>query len=56
MWGLSKDFGLAGFRMGFIHSHSKELINILDGQSIFTCSPVHMQQVEGKTSWHKATT
>ena len=23
MWGLSKDFGLAGFRMGFIHSYSK---------------------------------
>ena len=23
MWGLSKDFGLAGFRMGFIHSYNK---------------------------------
>ena len=23
MWGLSKDFGLAGFRMAFIHTFSK---------------------------------
>ena len=23
LWGLSKDFGLAGFRMGFIHTYNK---------------------------------
>ena len=26
MWGPSKDFGLAGFRMGFIHSYSKDSV------------------------------
>jgi len=45
MWGFSKDFGLAGFRMGFIHSYNSSLLASIDGGSIFTCVPAHMQNV-----------
>jgi len=45
MWGLSKDFGLAGFRMGFIHSYSKDLLQCLDGSCIYTCVPTHQQHM-----------
>ena len=46
LWGLSKDFGLAGFRVGFIHSHNADLIRCLDGMSFYTSASVHIQQVE----------
>ena len=46
LWGLSKDFGLAGFRMGFIHSHNKDLIRCLDGMNLYTSGSVHIQQVK----------
>jgi len=45
MWGMSKDFGLAGFRMGFIHSYSKDMMKCLDGMQLYTSVPVHIQQV-----------
>jgi aspartate/methionine/tyrosine aminotransferase len=45
LWGLSKDFGLAGFRLGFIHTHSEELVRCLDGMNLYTCASVHIQQV-----------
>ena len=45
MWGFSKDFGLAGFRMGFIHSYSSDVLACIDGGCIFTCVPAHMQNV-----------
>jgi len=48
MWGLSKDFGLAGFRLGFIHSYNSNMIKCLDGMSIFVSSSVHIQQVAAK--------
>lgn len=48
MWGLSKDFGLAGFRLGFIHSYNRSLVQCLDGMSIFVSSSVHIQQVAAK--------
>jgi len=54
MWGLSKDFGLAGFRLGFIHSYNRNLIQCLDGMSIFISSSVHIQQVAAKLLGDKA--
>jgi len=45
LWGMSKDFGLAGFRMGFIHTFNKDLITCLDGMAIYACVPAHMQNV-----------
>ena len=45
MWGFSKDFGLAGFRLGFIHSYSENLLSCVDGGSIFTSVPAHIQHV-----------
>ena len=50
MWGMSKDFGLAGFRMGFIHSYSKDMMKCLDGMQLYTSVPVHIQQVLYSTS------
>eukprot|EP00090_Calanus_glacialis_P002417 TRINITY_DN11811_c0_g1_i4.p1 TRINITY_DN11811_c0_g1~~TRINITY_DN11811_c0_g1_i4.p1 ORF type:complete len:423 (-),score=100.76 TRINITY_DN11811_c0_g1_i4:67-1335(-) len=48
MWGMSKDFGLAGFRMGFIHSYNKDMIKCLDGMMIYTSVSVHIQQFVSK--------
>jgi len=48
LWGLSKDFGLAGFRLGFIYSHSSSLVQCLDGMNLYTCGPVHIQQVTAR--------
>jgi len=48
MWGLSKDFGLAGFRIGFIHSYNKNFIQCMDGMCIFISSSVHIQQVASR--------
>jgi len=48
LWGMSKDFGLAGFRLGFIYSHSSNLVKCLDGMSLYTCGPAHMQQVTAR--------
>ena len=45
LWGMSKDFGLAGFRMGFIHSYSKDMVRCLNGMMFYTSVPVHIQQV-----------
>jgi aspartate/methionine/tyrosine aminotransferase len=45
LWGLSKDFGLAGFRLGFIHTYNNNLIRCLDGMNFYTCASVHIQQV-----------
>ena len=45
LWGLSKDLGLAGFRMGFIHSLSEEVLRSIDGMKFYTCVPAHIQQV-----------
>ena len=42
---MSKDFGLAGFRMAFIHTYNKNVLKCLDGMSIFTSMPTHMQHV-----------
>ena len=42
---MSKDFGLAGFRMGFIHTFNKNVIKCLDLSCLFTSVPVHMQHV-----------
>ena len=42
---MSKDFGLAGFRMAFIHTYNKNVLKCLDGMSIFTSIPTHMQHV-----------
>jgi len=54
MWGMSKDFGLAGFRLGFIHSYNSSMIQCLDGMSIFISSSVHIQQVTAKLLSDKA--
>jgi len=55
MWGMSKDFGLAGFRMGFIHSYNEDLVKCLDGMNLYTSASVHIQQLVAKllldTSW-----
>lgn len=45
LWGLSKDLGLAGFRMGFVHSLSEEVLRSIDGMKFYTCVPAHIQQV-----------
>ena len=51
MWGLSKDLGLAGFRIGFLHSYSIDIIRCFDGMSIFVSSAVHVQNVrEARTN------
>ena len=44
LWGLSKDLGLAGLRLGFLHSYSAGLLACLDGSQLYTCPPVHTQQ------------
>jgi len=48
LWGLSKDFGLAGFRLGFIYTHSSSLVTCLDGMCLYTCVPAHIQQVTAR--------
>eukprot|EP00092_Neocalanus_flemingeri_P016038 GFUD01017358.1.p1 GENE.GFUD01017358.1~~GFUD01017358.1.p1 ORF type:complete len:423 (+),score=120.19 GFUD01017358.1:70-1338(+) len=55
MWGMSKDFGLAGFRMGFIHTYNNDMIKCLDGMNLYTSTSVHIQQFVAKllldTKW-----
>ena len=46
MWGMSKDFGLAGFRVGFIHSYNKRVMKCLDGMYLYTSLPPHIQKVK----------
>lgn len=39
LWGLTKDFALAGFRVGVIHTQSKELLQCLRAVSTYQCTP-----------------
>ncbi|XP_042856908.1 1-aminocyclopropane-1-carboxylate synthase-like protein 1 [Penaeus japonicus] len=39
LWGLSKDFGLAGFRLGVIISRCEKLMTCLRAISIYKCTP-----------------
>ena len=45
LWGLSKDFSLAGLRIGFIHSYNTDLMKCLDGMKFYTSVSVHIQEV-----------
>ncbi|XP_023336360.1 probable inactive 1-aminocyclopropane-1-carboxylate synthase-like protein 2, partial [Eurytemora carolleeae] len=45
LWGFSKDFGIAGFRVGAIHSLNQDLIRTIDAMGIFTSVSAHIQQV-----------
>ena len=54
LWGLSKDFGLAGLRMGFVHSYNTDLIKCLDGMQFYTSVSVHIQQVNDRSDSTKA--
>jgi len=45
LWGFSKDFGIAGFRLGVIHTHSKDMLQAIDGLGIYVSVSTHIQQV-----------
>ncbi|KAK7070774.1 hypothetical protein SK128_022016 [Halocaridina rubra] len=38
VWGMTKDFGLAGFRAGVIHSTNQEVVNCLKKLSTYQCT------------------
>lgn len=44
IWGFSKDFGLAGLRVGVIYSFSEEVVRALTPLSTYKCVPHVVQQ------------
>lgn len=55
LWGLSKDFGLASFRFGVLHSLNSEVIKSIAGMGLFSNVECHIQQISAKmlmdTTW-----
>ena len=55
IWGLSKDFGLAHFRMGVMYSWNAALIKAMDSMCLYTCVQGHIQEISRKmlldTQW-----
>ncbi|XP_068238829.1 probable inactive 1-aminocyclopropane-1-carboxylate synthase-like protein 2 [Palaemon carinicauda] len=44
LWGFSKDFGLAGLRIGVIYSFSEEVVQALSNLSVYKCTPQIVQE------------
>uniref|UniRef100_A0A2P2I1Q6 1-aminocyclopropane-1-carboxylate synthase-like protein 1 n=1 Tax=Hirondellea gigas TaxID=1518452 RepID=A0A2P2I1Q6_9CRUS len=44
LWGMSKDFGLAGFRFGVIHTRNEELLRYLAVVSMYQATPSIIQE------------
>ena len=48
LWGFSKDFGLASFRFGVLHTLNKDLMKIMEGMCLYSSVEVHIQQMGGR--------
>lgn len=48
LWGFSKDFGMASFRYGVIHTLNEDLMTIMNGMSLYTSVEGHIQQIGAK--------
>ncbi|XP_064120214.1 1-aminocyclopropane-1-carboxylate synthase-like protein 1 [Macrobrachium nipponense] len=44
LWGFSKDFGLAGLRIGVIYSFSEDVFQALSNMSLYKCTPQIVQE------------
>lgn len=45
LWGLSKDFGVASFRFGVLHTYNKQLMKVMESMALYTGVEGHIQQV-----------
>jgi len=48
LWGFSKDFGLASFRFGVLHTLNKDLMKIMEGMCLYSSVEGHIQQMGGR--------
>ena len=48
LWGMSKDFGLASFRFGVLHTLNPNLIKIMEGMCLYSSVEGHIQQIGGQ--------
>ena len=48
LWGFSKDFGLASFRFGVLHTFNKDLMKIMEGMCLYSSVEGHIQQMGGR--------
>ena len=35
LWGMSKDFGIASFRYGVLHTLNKDLLKMMEGMQLY---------------------
>lgn len=48
LWGFSKDFGIASFRFGVLHTWNRDLMTILECMCLYTSVEGHIQQIGAK--------
>ena len=48
IWGMSKDFGIASFRFGVLHTWNKDLMTIMNGMCLYSSVQGHVQEIGAK--------
>ena len=48
LWGMSKDFGIASFRYGVLHTLNKDLLKMMEGMQLYSSVQGHIQQIGAK--------